>query len=40
MVAAFWAITVGWYRRMGQVTKVMRGIREVAWAAAPRTDQA
>ncbi len=40
MVAAFCAITVGWYRRIGQVTKVMRGIREVAWEAAPSTDQA
>ena len=40
MVAAFWAITAGWYRRMGQVTKVMSGMTDVAWAAAPRTDQA
>ncbi len=39
-VAAAWATIAGWYRPMGQVSPVARSSSEVAWATAPRTDQA
>ncbi|KPI00720.1 hypothetical protein OK006_8197 [Actinobacteria bacterium OK006] len=37
MVAAFWATSTGWYRVVGHVTYVIRGMRSVACAAAPST---
>ena len=39
IVAAFWATTTGWYRRIGHVTNVINGMRSVTCAAAPNTDQ-
>ena len=37
-VAAFCATTTGWYRTIGHVTYVMKGMRSVACATAPSTD--
>jgi hypothetical protein len=39
-VAAPWATIAGWYRIVGQVTAVIKPIRRVAFATAPRTGQA